>query len=1058
MKPEILVVKNVGPFQGTHRIDFTGLGDMFLVYGKTGAGKTTLFDAIAYALYGEAQGERKGLVKEMRSHFSAPGDESAVSLSFSLEGRRWRVARTLPFERLGARSGKTQTVAEEVTLEEWADSRWKDVSSTNKSETDARIVDLIGLSSEEFSRIVILPQGEFARFLRLNSNERKAVLSKLFPVERYARVTERARERARDAAAILRDTEQEILSLQQRFNRLSYDGDRETLAREVNALKEKRDALRATIGERGATLEKARAAGKKRERERELARRLSELESDAPRIEGLREKAALANRAAPLAVRLKAVENGEIKLSANAAELTRLAASLASEREILFSLESETDRTRELEAEKTGLIGSRERLRAAVSVATELERDATEHDSLRKRLAVATARKEAIADELGALSKKRAGLETDRAALDARNERASLAREALETARRIKSLAEEYEAERKARAAHALAIALVDEELAAARRDADIAKAELADIERAAEESTNANAAARLASTLETGRPCPVCGSVDHPAPARIPEAARFSHAERIDSGRRRIESLAAKTVNLEKTRAAREADLAGGDARLARFAERLASLRGGVSAGPGIIAVQSESANPRDNENPTSLSDLSLPSVEDASEAVRVAAKAAQDAQDALSRSRGAWRDAEEISRRQDALKGESDGAARESLELERLVAGKKAEIAQKKARLREALPDGVESKDPQDELERCEARILEIEQEINARADRIRESRDRASSLTGMTEALEKATAALSAALKDDSLSLDRDLLAAGFPDRAAARAAAIGEEERRETERAVAAADAALAETRGLLADARSELAGWTGPDEETVAAELERDKTELGAADAELEKRAAALTALDALKERHDALELERLERSVEAGRCLALANDLTGNNPLKTAFDAWVLAMYLEEVTAYANERLERMSEGRYRLRLNDSYRKGNAYAGLDLEILDAYTGKARPSATLSGGETFMASISLALGLADSIQSRAGGVQLDAVFIDEGFGSLDESSLERAITILDEIRGSRMVGIISHVSELRGRVPNRIEVVKTAAGSSVRTELNAQGEI
>ena len=179
---------------------------------------------------------------------------------------------------------------------------------------------------------------------------------------------------------------------------------------------------------------------------------------------------------------------------------------------------------------------------------------------------------------------------------------------------------------------------------------------------------------------------------------------------------------------------------------------------------------------------------------------------------------------------------------------------------------------------------------------------------------------------------------------------------------------------------------------------------------------------------------------------------------ALANDLTGANTIKTSFDAWILGMYLEEITAYANERLERMSEGRYRIQLNDSYRKGNAFAGLELEILDAYTGKARPSATLSGGETFMASISLALGLADSIQSRSGGIQLDAVFIDEGFGSLDESSLERAITILDEIRDSRMVGLISHVGELRTRIPNRIEVIKTVAGSSIRREMNTQGEI
>jgi exonuclease SbcC len=155
-----------------------------------------------------------------------------------------------------------------------------------------------------------------------------------------------------------------------------------------------------------------------------------------------------------------------------------------------------------------------------------------------------------------------------------------------------------------------------------------------------------------------------------------------------------------------------------------------------------------------------------------------------------------------------------------------------------------------------------------------------------------------------------------------------------------------------------------------------------------------------------------------------------------------------SFDAWILGSYLEEITAYANTRLERMSDGRYRIQVDEQFRKGNSLAGLDLEILDAYTGKTRPAGTLSGGETFMASISLALGLADSIQTRSGGIQLDAVFIDEGFGSLDETSLEKAIGILDEIRGHRMVGLISHVPELRSRIPGRIEIIKTQTGSRI----------
>jgi exonuclease SbcC len=143
---------------------------------------------------------------------------------------------------------------------------------------------------------------------------------------------------------------------------------------------------------------------------------------------------------------------------------------------------------------------------------------------------------------------------------------------------------------------------------------------------------------------------------------------------------------------------------------------------------------------------------------------------------------------------------------------------------------------------------------------------------------------------------------------------------------------------------------------------------------------------------------------------------------------------------------LAEVAAYATKRLERMSEGRYRLLLDQDRDGGRGKTGLDLTVFDAFTGKTRPCGTLSGGESFMASISLALGLADSIQARSGGVRLDAVFIDEGFGSLDEASLEQALGILDEIRDHRMVGLISHVGEMRERIPSRVEVAKTSSGS------------
>jgi exonuclease SbcC len=204
----------------------------------------------------------------------------------------------------------------------------------------------------------------------------------------------------------------------------------------------------------------------------------------------------------------------------------------------------------------------------------------------------------------------------------------------------------------------------------------------------------------------------------------------------------------------------------------------------------------------------------------------------------------------------------------------------------------------------------------------------------------------------------------------------------------------------------------------------------------------------ERAASELKSLEQEKKNLDTAEARRDELSRGLAGYTALNKDLSGGNPHKKTFDAWMLGLYLAEVAAYATKRLERMSEGRYSLFLNAMGEGGRNRNGLDLSVFDAYTGKKRPCATLSGGESFMASISLALGLADSIQARSGGVRLDAVFIDEGFGSLDEQTLDKALTILDELRDHRMVGLISHVAEMRNRIPSRIEVVKSSAGSRI----------
>ncbi len=199
--------------------------------------------------------------------------------------------------------------------------------------------------------------------------------------------------------------------------------------------------------------------------------------------------------------------------------------------------------------------------------------------------------------------------------------------------------------------------------------------------------------------------------------------------------------------------------------------------------------------------------------------------------------------------------------------------------------------------------------------------------------------------------------------------------------------------------------------------------------------------------ARLAQIDEIAKQRENLIKELKEKSQNAETISLLSKNINGDNKFRLKFDIWVLSAFLREITNFANTRLEKMSNGRFILKVSEEIR-GNNLSGLDLEIFDIYTGLKRPTASLSGGETFTVSISLALGLADSIQSRNGGIKLDSMFIDEGFGTLDDATLENCISILDEIRGERMVGIISHVSELQTRIPNKIYVKKTKEGSHI----------
>ncbi len=1072
MKPETLVMRNIGPFKGRHSVDFTALGEIFLVYGKTGAGKTTIFDAIAYAFYGDAPGGRKGLVRQMRSQFAPDDEESAVELVFSLSGRRYRIRRVLPGERVGKRSGKVQQTAEETSLEAFETGVWKSLTSTNKSETDGKILSLIGLSEEEFTRIVLLPQGEFSRFLKQNSTERKQILSKLFPVGIYSRVIETARVKARDAASRLNDTETALLALRERFNPLAQDNDRKEILGEISGLKESQAALRRELSEKTTLLEKARAAAAKREQRARTAERLSILEERAAVMNASLERISAARRAEPLLVHSRQIESLRAQESALSSDLASLRDQLAGEREELSGLETKSAEIAGLQREKESQLLRKEQLRIAEGIAKTLSADLErylESDGRRRSLRAKLASLERDAR----LSAPRlAELEGEASALEARSRDNASSREALERARRLKALSDDYERERLAIAGHEGALALSRERKERNAGDLRIAKAELTELERLSGEERDASLASSLAGGLREGVPCPVCGSLNHPSPAKPRAIDGISLAQRLEAGARRI-------VELEERNTTLAAEAAGHEANLATARDRLKALIAGYCEAIGSGDGRKDGTSADTAPSATDGQCISPTSIPDAAEAVarlKDASARMQDASDALTRSQKAFRESEEIRRKKAQAETGLTAVTAEISELDRLCAEQEASIKGKRERYMEAFPrdasetrgatghigsaggtakddfaNDIEGEAASEALELCSARILAIEAELSSHEDRLKRTRGAIAGLTGKIEALEKSRAELADSAERAGRGFAADCAAAGFADAAAVASAALSADEREDLEREIAEWNRDLTAARSLLAELDRELGAWQGPEVESIESEVSALDERMAETDRKLEERNAALAGLDSLGKQWDTLERERAERSILAGRLASLSGDLSGSNPAKISFDAWILGMYLEEITGYANTRLERMSDGRYRIQLNESYRKGNSLSGLELEILDAYTGKARPSGTLSGGETFMTSISLALGLADSIQARSGGIQLDAVFIDEGFGSLDESSLERAITILDEIRGHRMVGIISHVAELRSRIPNRVEVIKQADGSAIRKD-------
>ncbi|MBD2830662.1 SMC family ATPase [Streptomyces globisporus] len=1002
MRLHRLSITAFGPFGATQEVDFDALSSagLFLLHGPTGAGKTSVLDAVCFALYGAVPGARQSSGASLRSDHAPPGLPTEVQLELTVGGRRLEVTRS-PSQPRPKKRGEGFTMEKaQSRLRGYDPERGWHALSKSHQEIGEELTQLIGMSRDQFCQVVLLPQGDFARFLRADAEARGRLLGRLFDTRRFAAVEERLAELRRGAEAKVTAADERVLALAQRTAQAAGPAGAEAapvtarpgepgLAEAVLAwaaiarstARERLDTAHAALA---AAEDRQRAARRALEAERELARlqqryaetlrRAEALEERRGEHDACQERLERARRADRVAPALELREEAERAYRAASDGLDRARSLLSPELR-----DAGADRLAELER-------TFQQELYALDAAREAEERSAEIDGERLRLnREARADDELIRDADAWL----ADWDTTRTAL---KERVDASQEAATRAEQLAGLL--APARRRLDAAHrrdALAVDVrqAEDRLTGAREHELDARKSWLDLR----ERRLRGIAAELASGLVAGEPCTVCGSAEHPAPASPGDG----HVDRATEER----ALAAQ-------RSAEEAR-AHAEQQLGRVRERHA-------------AAETEA---RGDDGHTSLAVAELQSLADRladehAEAHRLAA-ATNPAREALA---AAEREhAERLERRQEAHgRMSARTAARENLD---------AEQARLEERIAAARGASASVAEHADRLTRRVARLADAATAVHAEQEAARRRKE-----------------------ADDRLS--DAAFKAGFDTPEAAAATLLGAAGQRELQHRVDAwqAEAAAVADRRAERDAR-EAAGRPAarPEAaESVHETAERLLREAASARAAARDRCAELDRLS--EQAADEVRLlgpvrQEYER---IARLAGLAAGTSADNERKMRLESYVLAARLEQVAAAATARLRRMSSGRYTLVHSDA-RTGGRRAGLGLHVVDAWTGGERDTATLSGGETFFASLALALGLADVVTEEAGGVRLDTLFIDEGFGSLDDQTLDEVLDVLDSLRErDRSVGIVSHVADLRRRIPARLEVVKERQGSSVRHRL------
>ncbi|WP_066894968.1 AAA family ATPase [Clostridium nigeriense] len=1031
-----LTVSAFGPYATEQELDFESfLSDknMFVITGNTGAGKTTIFDAINFVLYGEASGsERDG--KSLRSDFAEPSTKTEVKLWFSLKGKEYYIKRSPQYFRPKQKGeGYTESKAEAELI-------YDDKTITGSKEVTRQVEEILGITSDQFKQLVMIPQGEFKKLLNSDSDKKEEIFRKIFGTKIFSDIQQNIKNEAnnlkKSIEEVLRDRENRIRSFKLRkdddllgslilnkdlnvelileeFNK-SIDLDKE----EEKALKEKHDNIKLKL----ETLSKELVLGKEVNKKLET---LEKYKKEFEELNALKEEFKLKEDELKYAKKAVTALNYEEKYEEKRKALARIKNNLTSSIEKINKLKIDLEKAEEnfkKEVEKEPLKNELTKKLDEIKILKEKTLIYKENNEKLSLLKVAYGK---IKERIEKIKKD---IEENSKLVVKINDEIAIIQNLKEEASKLNI--EELNYKNKEEKLNSLKISLnkltnelIKEEKL--KNDYEVLNNIYKDkrsLYEALDESFRRNLAGILAKDLEEGKECPVCGSTSHPKVAML---------ENKDISEEEVKKA---KLEEEKSRVNMEASLTS----LTKIKAEIDSLKN-----DNINKLFKEIFNEK-------LGDISL-SLEKVCETLNSTVKTLNSITLKKKEIESRILKEEELKNKKlnlenlnDALRKELDNKSEELLLRE-------GEVKTQEANLNNIVNDFKGN------IKTIEALNLE-EKDINNNLIILKEAYEKAEVYfknvqsifdkeNGNKETLENMEKEADIELKVALEEFKEKVLSLGFKDykdyvskRKKENEIELIEEEIKKYNLNLSNANKLYSLSLGECKDLKIIDISLIESSIKEVNKESEDINNLIKEVYSRIDQNSKTLeTCLEFNKKI-----VQEEEKYKTIGR---LSKIINGDNPRKISFERYVLAAYFEDIISAANIRFSKMTNSRFELLRKEELGDKRKGQGLDLEVFDNYTGKSRDVKTLSGGESFKASLAMALGLADVVQRYSGGIQLDTIFIDEGFGTLDPESLDIAIDCLIDLQDNgRIVGVISHVQELKDRIDVKLEVKSTNKGS------------